>query len=389
MIPLGLFFTISLAQTQAGPSIDFAKAWQETASAIELSYYGRVSRREEMETRLKQYAEPASKATSKEEFRAVVDKMIGEFKDSHFDLLTDEDQGYYLMDALMNGKKAAEMPELGAWFKQTSAGYVVQMVLDGSEAEKADLRKGDLVQSIDGHPFSPIESLKPDVGKAAELQVKRGGQLLNKRVGVGSMNALGMFLTATKASARVIDEGGKKVGYMHLWTQATDDFKNEVANEVYGKLSHTDAFILDLRDGFGGRPEGYGDPFFRPEVKLDWIYLKSAMHELYGYGRPLVVLINGGSRSAKEVLSFIFKKSGRATLIGSNTAGNVLGTVPRRLNQWAYLEVPVMDVQADGVRLEGRGVAPDIAVPQEFDSLGRDLYLDSALKFLGKRVSSR
>src|SRR2546423_1872126 len=193
-----------------------------------------------------------------------------------------------------------------------------------------DLRKGDLVVSVDGRPFFPIESLKPDVGHSAVFVISRNGLALSKTVEVRQMPALGMFLEGMRRSAKTINLGRKKIGYLHLWTQASDDFKNELASEMYQKFRDTDAFILDLRDGFGGRPEGYGDPFFRPEVKLDWKFSGTTLHELYGYGKPLVVLINGGSRSAKEVLSFVFKKSGRATLIGANTAGNVLGTAARR-----------------------------------------------------------
>jgi carboxyl-terminal processing protease len=113
---------------------------------------------------------------------------------------------------------------------------------------------------------------------------------------------------------------------------------------------------------------------------------KDGYRQLFGYGRPLVVLINGGSRSAKEVLSYIFKKSGRATLVGQKTAGNVLGTFPQAINDWAYLEVPMLDVLADGVRLEGTGVAPDVPVAKEFDATGNDLDLQAALDRLAKTL---
>jgi len=112
------------------------------------------------------------------------------------------------------------------------------------------------------------------------------------------------------------------------------------------------------------------------------------MHQMLGYQKPLVLLINEGSRSAKEVLSYVFKKSRRATLIGSNTAGNVLGTSPMRLNEWAYLEIPMVEVFTDGTRLEGKGVAPDIKVPVETDASGKDLYVESATKFLLGKIRS-
>ena len=386
MIAVPLILLLRQAAVAASPpeTIDYAQAWSKTQQAIERSYYGRVSRKKEMEDRLKRFAPLASSAKTKAEFRNTVDDMIAEFKDSHFEFLTDEDQGYYLMDGLASRNPAA-MPEIGAWFKREGNDYRVQMVLNGTEAEKAGLRKGDLVTNMDGKPFTPIDALKPEVDKTATIHVVRDGKEMDKQVKVESKPALEMFLDATRDSARVIERGGKRIGYVHLWTEASDKFSAALSSIVYNQFRNTDACILDLRDGFGGRPEGYGDPFFRPEVQLDWKYsANGTTHEMFGYQRPLVVLINGGTRSAKEVLSFVFKKSKRGTLIGSNTAGNVLGTAPTRLNSWAYLEIPIVEVYADGIRLEGRGVAPDIFVKQEFDKDGKDLYVEEALAYLSR-----
>jgi carboxyl-terminal processing protease len=372
------------ASTPQPAPTDFVQAWTKVADAIHGAYYARNSRSNEMDERLKHYAPLAEAAHDKGEFRDIVNRMIGEFKDSHFDLFTDEDQGYYLMDGF--SAKPTAMAEVGAWFKKDGDLYRVQMVLDGTAAADAGLRKGDTVMLADGKPFTPIDSLKPDVGKTVDLEISRGNETLHKELKVTSEPVFDMFLDATKDSARIIDDGKKTVGYVHLWTQASPKFSDALANIVYGKFRKTDGVILDLRDGFGGRPEGYGDPFFRPEVNLDWKFPGGDNPELFGYGRPLVVIINGGSRSAKEVLSYVFKKSKRATLVGSNTAGNVLGTSPRRLNEWSIIEIPIVEVLADGIRLEGKGVAPDIAVPKEFDASGKDLYVEAALKVLDKEM---
>jgi carboxyl-terminal processing protease len=367
-------------------SSSYSVAWDKVQSAIETRYYARGARKAEMERLLAKYGPRAKGATSDEGFEAAVNSMIGEFKDSHFELFTKDDQGFYLMDGLMHRSGAAPMPEVGAWFKKDGPGYQVRMVLDGGEAQKAGLRKGDIVTLVDGKPFTPVASIQDKVGQSVHLTVDRDGTMLPADVRVQKEGALEMFLDASRDSARIIDRNGKKIGYFHLWTQANDDFKNALSGAVYGKLKDTDAFILDLRDGFGGRPEGYADPFYRPEAHIEWKTSPTqGMTELFGYARPLVVLINDGSRSAKEVLSFIIKKSHRAVLVGSTTAGNVLGTFPMRVNDWSYLEIPMVDVVTDGVRLEGKGVSPDLPVPQEYDSNGNDLVLAAAVdKLAGK-----
>jgi carboxyl-terminal processing protease len=309
--------------------------------------------------------------------------MIAEFKASHFAFLTDADQGYYLMDALAKNEKAEKMPEFGAWFVKGPNGYTVSMVLNDTSAAKAGLRPGDVVTSIDGKPFEPVASLKDLVGKTVPISYLRAGVTHSASVAVSSEQALDLFLDATRSSANVVERSGRKIGYFHLWTQAGEQFKTALSNAIYSKFKETDAMILDLRDGFGGRPEGYADPFFRPDIWLEWGNITShPLRELFGYGRPLVVLINGGSRSAKEVLSDIFKISHRATLVGQTTAGNVLGTFPRRINGWSYLEVPMVDVVVDGTRLEGRGVSPDVTVSVEYGPDGTDNDFETALQRL-------
>lgn len=282
------------------------------------------------------------------------------------------------------------MAEIGAWFRPipTGGGYTVQMVLDGTEAQKAGLRKGDVITLINGKPFTPVASLRENLDKASKISYQRNGKTFEATVTPEEKPALKMFLDATRDSAKIIEVGGKKVGYVHLWTEANTDFRDTLASLVYGKLRDTDALILDNRDGFGGRPEGFLDPFFRPEVNIEWKFSETApgMQQLFGYQRPLVMLINEGSRSAKEVTSMILKKSGRGTLVGSTTAGHVLGTSPFRLNDWSYLEIPIVDVIVDGVRIEGKGVEPDVKLPRESDEAGNDLHIQAALDLLGRKL---
>ncbi|CAN5510430.1 S41 family peptidase [soil metagenome] len=375
-----LLFAIAALSMARPLADDFPKLWEDVSKAISTNYYARKTRKDDMDRLFAKYKPIASAAKTREEFEKAVNDMMAEFKDSHFSFLGMDQQGYYLMDGLTKKDKAAPMPNIGAWFRQSPDGYTVQMVLNGSSAEKVDLHKGDKIEMADGKTFSPVDSFAAST--SVKLSILREGKKLEKQVDVSKTNALGMFLDATRNSVRIIDSGTKKIGYIHLWTQAGDEFKNAVANAVYGKLKDTDACILDLRDGFGGRPEGYADPFFRPDVKLEWNTPYGTNSQLFGNQRPLVVLINAGSRSAKEVLSEIFKISKRATLVGSTTAGNVLGTFPQRISDWAYIEIPSTDLTVNGIRLEGVGVPPDVTVAKEFDEKGNDLYIAKALEVL-------
>ncbi len=373
---------LALALIQPQQADDFAKAWAQTESSIRSRYYDRVDRKVQMDALFTKYGPLASKAKSRNDFRDTVVRMIEEFGDSHFDFLTKSDQGFYSLGELVPGGKPRPMPHIGAWFGRKNQ---VVMVLNGLAADKAGLLAGDVVETVDGQPFSPIDSLKPLIGKDAKFVVRRGTEVREVTMPVKETEGMAMFLEATRNSSRIIEHQGKKYGYFHLWTMAKEEFKNALSSFVYGRAMQTDGFILDIRDGFGGRPEGYADPFFRPEVKLEWTINGNGVVQQFGYQKPLVLIINNGSRSAKEVLAFILKKSKRAILVGEPTGGNVLGTSPLMLGDWAVLEIPMVDLEIDDVRLEGVGVDPHFLVLDKPGADGKDPYIDKALEALAMK----
>ncbi|MBC8066060.1 MAG: hypothetical protein H7Y17_14605, partial [Chlorobia bacterium] len=373
MLPL-IAWALVASPVQA-PDLDFKDAWSKVESGISSRYYARETRKADMTRLLAKYGPVASNSKTKAEFDRAVNGMIAEFGDSHFALLTDEDQGYFMFENLSNPNTTVEMPNVGVWAKLTSNGYVAQMVIEGSDAFAAGVRKGDQLKTIDGQAFSPILALKGKAGQKVKLGYSQNGADKFVDAQVKSGKGLDMFLDGTRDSIRIIESGGKKIGYIHLWTQASDGFRNALKGAAMGRLRGTDAFILDLRDGFGGRPENFFEPFFMPDMPVVYKVGGVTQTTQFGYGtqKPMVVLINEGSRSAKEVSALMFKKSKRATLIGTQTAGNVLGTTPWRLNTWAFLEIPIAEVLADGQNLEKDGVMPDIKVSPEIDASGKDL----------------
>src|SRR5688572_12727185 len=110
--------------------IDFKDAWSKVQTGISQRYYARDRRKADMDRLLAKYGPIASAAKSKSQFDKAVNDMIAEFGDSHFALLTDEDQGYYMFENLANPNTDVEMPSIGIWAKSTSSGYVAQMVTE-------------------------------------------------------------------------------------------------------------------------------------------------------------------------------------------------------------------------------------------------------------------
>jgi carboxyl-terminal processing protease len=387
---LGLLLLQPAAATPAAD--DFAALYERVGRAILSSHWDRNRRRAEIEGRLQAWSERARAAASRQEFADAVNRMIAEFGESHFGFFTDETQTYYLLDGLVR-REPARLPHIGAWFARSGDGYTVTMLPHGLPALRAGLRKGDVVVSVDGEPFSPVAALRRHVGKEPVFTVRRGEGTFTARLAVREAPALDMFLQGMRNSFRIIEREGRRIGYVHLWTMANERFRTSFQAIVQGRMQEADAIVVDLRDGFGGRYEGFGDPFFRPAVR---VASRTGGVEGGGLGPrfgfadvPLVLVTNEGSRSAKEVFSQIMKTSGRGTLVGSTTAGAVLGTVPMRMAPWAYLSAPVVEITVDGVRIESRGVEPHIRVEREFDADGNDLFLEEALETAVRKIGAR
>ncbi len=100
---------------------------------------------------------------------------------------------------------------------------------------------------------------------------------------------------------------------------------------------------------------------------------------------PLVVLVNGGSASASEIVSGAIKENGRGTLIGELTFGKGTVQIPHSLSDGSELRVTIAEwLTPDENQINGQGITPDIEVErtQEDYDQGRDPQLDRAVEYL-------
>jgi carboxyl-terminal processing protease len=101
------------------------------------------------------------------------------------------------------------------------------------------------------------------------------------------------------------------------------------------------------------------------------------------------MLVNGGTRSGKEILAYGFKAYGVGEVIGERTAGAVLAGRAYLLSDGSLLLLAVADVLVDGQRLEGVGVMPTIPVPFALAyAQGQDPQLDHAVVALSRAVGA-
>jgi carboxyl-terminal processing protease len=332
------------------------------------------------------YLPAVERATSQASVARVINTMLSELHASHTRFYTPEEPEYYqlanifvgalrrrgLQRAFPDGR--ISYPGIGIISgSEASARNTITAVIDGTPAQQAALRPGDEVVAADGTAFEPIGSFRGKVGKTVVLEVHRGGSDLQISVVPVDLEPAKMFLHGLESSARIIESGGRRIGYVHVWCYAGYTYQRALEFLLsQGALKDADALIWDLRDGWGGAQPEYLD-LFNARAPTMQVTDRSGNSEVVNvkWRKPVAMLINGGTRSGKEVLAYGFKKYRLGELIGTRTEGAVLAATVFLIGSGLLL-LAVEDVRVDGERLEGVGVTPTIEVQADAAPAGSD-----------------
>jgi carboxyl-terminal processing protease len=174
-----------------------------------------------------------------------------------------------------------------------------------------------------------------------------------------------------------------------MFSCAGEEYARAVRESMTDFSREADALVIDFRDGWGGCNPDFVNLFNRAPAILAMTNRDGKRTTLDSQWRKrLVVLINAGSRSGKEVVSHSIKKQGLGKLVGERTAGAVLAGRSFSLSDGSLLYLAVQDIEVDGERLEGRGVAPDVAVAETLPfANGADPQLERAVDFASQDQS--
>lgn len=390
-----VFFNVSSAQNSPYLAT-FNEVWQEVNENFFDPNFNGVdwkAKREEYKNQVKQ-------AQSIEETTVVINQMLAELNTSHTRFYSNLDPAYYQLLGIFNqGSFRKELKKffpngkldytgIGIFTKDINGKTFITGILDGSPAAKVGLKVGDEVLAVDGKPYQPIQSFVDKAEQAVKISIQRTPDPTTREeltVIPKKLNPDTLFVEAMRESIKIRDRAGKKIGYIHIWSYAGDQYQELLVDEIsYGKLKDADGLILDLRDGWGGAQPSYLNIFTEKVPVLTQIYRDGNKIKLDAQWRkPVVILVNQGSRSGKEILAYGFKKYGIGKLIGMKTAGAVVGGRAFLLEDGNLLYLAVVDVLVDGERLEGKGVIPDIEVPFPLEyAQGKDPQVDRAVEVL-------
>jgi carboxyl-terminal processing protease len=272
-----------------------------------------------------QYRPQVAAARSRDETAAAVNAMLAQLGASHTHYYTPEDPAYYQLADIFSyalRRRGLERvfptgevsyPGIGVFTQvDDQSGIFVTGVIEGAPAQ-AGLLVGDEILSVDDRPFRPVDSFRGDVGVTVSLLTRRTPAGAPSAISItpSEIHPNAMFLRGLQASARVIAGGNNaRIGYVHVWSYAGGRYQAALEDLIAdGPLRDADALVWDLRGGWGGAEPEYLDLFNprAPTMQTTDRDGKTGMVDVK-WRKPVAMLINGGTRSGKEVLAYGFKE---------------------------------------------------------------------------------
>ena len=356
--------------------------FENVVRVLQRRFYDRDFRRDQLPRLAAEYRAAARAAADLDEERAVVHAVLGRVPASHLALYSTS-----TYRALMRELSGEAAPTFGFDLEQRGGSFFVRAVLDGGAAAAAGLLRGDRVLAIDGVASGRSARLDWRADDAAlddqpvrrvrcagaddtvRLHVERQpGERLHVDVAASQWSAL----AAAKAGARVLEHGGRRIGYVHFWFVHMSGLPQLLGDLLAGPFAGCDGLVLDLR-GRGGSGGA----------------VMAIVRQLQRAQRPgpVAALIDRDTRSAKEVLAHELDVRGLATLVGERTAGAVIPATFADVGQGCTLMFPSFTLGRYTELLEGRGVEPDVPVRDDLPfAAGADPILDAALAHVSAGV---
>jgi carboxyl-terminal processing protease len=285
-----------------------------------------------------------------------------------------------------------EYEGIGAWVDISGDFLTIISPMPGSPAEEAGLRPDDKIIAIDGEDMTGIdgELVRQKVigprGSTVTLTILRAAEEPFD-VDVKRANIIVPTL-----DSEILDEN---IAYVQLFTfgdSTTKDLNTALRDLMAQK---PDGLILDLRNNGGG----YLDTAI--DVVSQFIGDGVVMYEQYGDGSrvtfsarkgglateiPMVVLINGGSASASEIVAGAIQDRGRGLLVGETSfgKGSVQEYTPLVNNEGAVRVTTARWLTPNERQIHEVGLEPDvkIEITEEDVSAGTDVQLEKAIELL-------
>jgi carboxyl-terminal processing protease len=392
--------------TRDGRLAVFDDVWQTVGAR----YYDPAMRGVDWARQRETFRPLAEGARTTEEFYTVLRRMIAPLRDAHTRVFAPDERSEWDHPTFTG---------VGLSLREIGGALVVTRVERASRAERAGVRAGDELLSIDGVPAPVALARRADAGLSASTdraaRLSAVARLFDGDRGTAVALAFAregrrdqMIVLTRESQTREPRLEVRRVGGAAVLK--FDLFTPEIAAALVRALRDRKALrgarslVIDLRENGGGEAESmiditsaflpagarlgeftdrHGRAAGSPQTRRAMLL---AAEEIEPFAGRVAVLTSARTASAAEIFAAALKESGRATVVGEQTCGCVLAIRQRhQLPDGGLLDVSELDYRtARGARLEGAGIAPDeVIAPTRRDiERGRDPALLRAVALL-------
>jgi carboxyl-terminal processing protease len=279
-----------------------------------------------------------------------------------------------------------EFGGLGIQVAREEGSIKVISPIEDTPADRAGLKPGDIITHVDGKPVAgmqlseAVRAMRGEPGTQIRLTVNRSGK--------GSLEfAIVRAVIAVRPVRWKVSNG---VGYLRIlnFNERTMDNLEAAMEDLHRQLGESRrGIILDLRNNPGGlfdQSLRVADAFLDDGVIVS-VRGRNASHTREfrarqgdaAKGLPMVVLVNGGSASASEIVASALQDQHRATVMGSRSFGKgSVQTVMRLPIEGALKLTTALYYSPSGRSIQAQGVEPDIALTGTEPTEGRTREAD-------------
>jgi len=244
--------------------------------------------------------------------------------------------------------------------------------IDDTPAQRAGVQAGDLIIRLDDHPVKgmgldeAVKLMRGKPGTRITLTIVRDGE--EKPIKISIARAV---IKVASVKSRMLDQGFGYVRLSHFQSRTTEDMLKAMGKLKAENGGRLKGLVLDLRNNPGGVLNGavsVSDAFLTDGIivytqgrakasRLDFTAAPDDVLE----GAPMVVLVNGGSASASEIVAGALQDHKRAVIMGTRTfgKGSVQTIVP--VNGHAAVKLTTARYYTpSGRSIQAEGIEPDI-----------------------------
>lgn len=290
----------------------------------------------------------------------------------------------------------AKISGIGIQIAQKDDKIIIVSVLEDTPAEKANLQSKDKILQVDttstkGLDLKDVANLiRGKIGTYVKLTVLRGDKT----------RIVNVVRDEIKIKSIRTEKLDNNIAYIKLISFISQNADDEMEDAVKN-ASDASAIILDLRNNHGGllpNAISISNIFIdrgaiivsiidRNGNKQDFHSLTKSISD-----KPLVVLINGSSASASEILSGALKDHNRAILVGETTFGKGMVQKIFDLPNGSGINVTVSKyLTPNGTNINKKGISPDVEVELTIDDLknDHDVQLEEAKKIALQAIKNK